>query len=59
MAEDKPKKPFPTTNVAAIVMIAVMQCFALARGMDGPLLMSSVIAIAGLAGYQAQRNSKL
>ena len=42
------------TVIAAIAAIAWMQHEALARGVDGTVLMTAIAAIAGLAGYQVR-----
>lgn len=37
----------------AMVLIAVMLCIALLKGMDGALLASGIGILAGLGGYEA------
>lgn len=41
--------------IAAIVSITILEIFALAKGIDGALLSTSIAVIAGLAGYAAGR----
>jgi hypothetical protein len=38
--------------LVAIISIAGMECFAMAHGHDGTILIISVAVISGLAGYQ-------
>jgi len=48
---------FPLATITAMVLIAIIQAIALLKGLDGVILASGVLAIAGLAGYQARTNA--
>lgn len=52
------KQPFPTIVVSAMTFIAIIEVVALRCGIDGPLVTTSVLAIAGLAGYQHHTTTK-
>jgi hypothetical protein len=38
--------------LVAIMAIAGMECFAMAHGHDGVILISAITVVAGIAGYQ-------
>jgi hypothetical protein len=39
------------TPIFAVVAIALVECFAIAHGIDGTVLLISLCSIAGIAGY--------
>ncbi len=39
------------TPIFAVICIALIECFAIAHGIDGTVLLLSLCAIAGIAGY--------
>ncbi len=39
------------TPLFAVVAIALVECFAISHGIDGTMLLISLCAIAGIAGY--------
>lgn len=43
------------TPIVAIVCITVLECVALARGVNGVLLSLGIAAISGLGGYQVHK----
>jgi hypothetical protein len=38
--------------LVAIISVAGMECFAMAHGHDGVILISAITVVAGIAGYQ-------
>ena len=54
----KPFKGYFSTVIIAIIGIVVLDGIALAKGIDGVILMTSLSIIGGLAGYEVRKHHK-